>query len=264
MIDKKAKKILFDTYWSKDGWKNKHTTALNDFLYAKEHGVMFDPITISYSECINRIVSVYNQIDKESVVKAFLSSLSSRKIYLRSAIASYHTAACLSKDTYIPRDSGYWRGTHYKSQPKSLFENEDLNVLNFERIKFGGVRIGDLLYTLLDLSLFLKEDIGEPRPLDIQIFKEIINTISLCPPDSGPGVLRNLLKNISLFKSNKYERDNLMEVLACIGVLAPKSYDRNISFWCEWTYSAMWRGKDGYNEIALNEWFGKYIEDTTY
>lgn len=259
MIDKKAKRILFDTYWSKDGWKSVYKTAPDDFLYAKEHGVMFDPITLSYSECIKRIVSIYSQIDRESVVKAFLCSLSSRKIHLRSAIASYHTAACISTDTYIPRDSGYWRGTHYKPQSQSSFENADLNVLNFERIKFGGVRIGDLLYTLLDLSLFQKEDIVEPTPLDIQIFKEIINAISLCPPDSNPGVLRNLLKNISLFKSNKNERDNLMEVLACIGVLAPKSYDRSISSWCEWIYSAMWRGKDSYNEIALKKWFGKYL-----
>ncbi len=259
MIDKKAKRILFDTYWSKDGWKSEYKTDPDDFLYAKEHGVMFDPITISYSECINQIVSIYNRIDRDSVASAFLSSLSSRKIYLRSAIASYHTAECLSTGTYIPRESGHWHGTHYNLQTKSLFENEDLNVLNFERIKFGGVRIGDLLYTLLDLILFQNEDICTPSPLDIQIFNDIIHSISICPPDLRAGGLRSLLKGIPLLKSNKNERDNLIEVLACIGVLAPKSYDRPISHWCEWIYSAMWQGKDGYDQTAINKYFGKYI-----
>lgn len=33
-MDKKAKHILFQTYWSAKGWRDKPVTALDDFLYA--------------------------------------------------------------------------------------------------------------------------------------------------------------------------------------------------------------------------------------
>lgn len=45
-MDKKAKKILFSTYWSSNGWKmeNERYTSPEDFAYAKEKGLMFEPI----------------------------------------------------------------------------------------------------------------------------------------------------------------------------------------------------------------------------
>lgn len=52
---------------------------------------------------------------------------------------------------------------------RESYKNEDLNVLNFERIKWGGLRHGDLLYTLFDLEQFTKEEIPEPVTDDIEI-----------------------------------------------------------------------------------------------
>ena len=72
-MDKKAKKILFDRYWASGGWKpsNEQYTSPEDFAYAKEKGLMFDPITISHNDCIKRIVKLANTISMEKVVKAF-------------------------------------------------------------------------------------------------------------------------------------------------------------------------------------------------
>lgn len=55
-MDKKAKQILFQTYWSAKGWREKPVTAPIDFLYAKEKGMMFDPLTISHDDCVSQIV----------------------------------------------------------------------------------------------------------------------------------------------------------------------------------------------------------------
>ena len=80
-MDKKAKKILFNRYWA-SGWKpqNEIYTSPEDFAYAKEKGLMFDPITISHNDCIKRIVKLANTISIEKVVKAFLCSLSTRRL----------------------------------------------------------------------------------------------------------------------------------------------------------------------------------------
>lgn len=43
-MDKKAKDILFKTYWSSAGWKDDKFTAPDDFAYAKEKGLMFDMV----------------------------------------------------------------------------------------------------------------------------------------------------------------------------------------------------------------------------
>ena len=99
-MDKKAKRILFKTYWSSKGWKDEHVTAPDDFLYAKEKGLMFEPLTISHDDCINQIIEIVNSISSEQVVKAFLSSLSTRRLDWRSGIASYYIAKLITPLIY--------------------------------------------------------------------------------------------------------------------------------------------------------------------
>ena len=96
-MDKKAKKILFQTYWSSKGWKmdEERQTSPEDFAYAKEKGVMFDPITISHDECVKRLVELAKSVSMEQVAKGFLCSLSTRRLDWRSAVSSYETACSL-------------------------------------------------------------------------------------------------------------------------------------------------------------------------
>ena len=37
-MDKKAKDILFKTYWSSKGWKDERVTDPDNYIYAKEKG----------------------------------------------------------------------------------------------------------------------------------------------------------------------------------------------------------------------------------
>ena len=59
-MDKRAKKILFNTYWSKNGWKEntEQYPSSEDFIYAKEKGLMFDPFSISHDDCVKKIVQL--------------------------------------------------------------------------------------------------------------------------------------------------------------------------------------------------------------
>jgi len=54
-MDKRAVKTLFDTFWSPAGWKNDRTQpSAEDFAHAKAHGVMFDPLSTTHDEAIER------------------------------------------------------------------------------------------------------------------------------------------------------------------------------------------------------------------
>ena len=91
-MDKKAKNILFKTYWSSSGWKDVKSTIPSDFAYAKEKGLMFEPLSISHDDCVKKIIEIVNAITLEQVSKAFLSSLSKCRLDWRSGIGSYSIA----------------------------------------------------------------------------------------------------------------------------------------------------------------------------
>lgn len=275
-MDKKAKNILFKTYW-KNGWidEDERQTSPADFAYAKSKGLMFDRLTISHDECLNEIFQILPTITIEKVAKAFLSSLSSRRLDWRSGLASYFIAKQLTKHSYTPALSGtsydedgiinhdddtcrVCRDLKYGIIGDENYKNIDLNVLNFERIKWGGVRHGDLDYTLFDLSQFLSADIPEPKQEDILIFKSILDVIANSEPDDYPGTLANNLA--AVIKSTKDERKILIEILACIDILKPASYNRPVRGKSDWVFVEFWRGEDKYNQAAVNKYFGKYLD----
>ncbi len=274
-MDKKAKKILFNTYWSSNGWKmgEERQITPDDFAYAKEKGLMFDPITISHDECVKRLVKLAGSISKEQVAKGFLCSLSTRRLDWRSAVSSYGIANSIIEHTYTPVETGHFyengvalRATYTCAKCKDLgccvyeeYVNEDLNVLNFERIKWGGVRQGELLYTMFDLEQFAKEEIPEPSVEDITIFGGILQAVKSCKPGDYPSVLRDKLAEVEGLKSNKDERSVILEILACLGVLAPKKYNRPEAGKHDWNYVTQWRGEDGYDEKVVDKYFGKYL-----
>jgi hypothetical protein len=133
-----------------------------DFEYAKGKGVMFNPLTITHDEIVARLHEIHqdNSIERR-VVSAFLHSLSTKKAYLRSALSSWALTSQLPLHTYEER-----RALHANTsscgdcnflslQSDKAYTDVDLNVLNFERVKWGGVRHNNLLYSLMDLDLLL-------------------------------------------------------------------------------------------------------------
>jgi hypothetical protein len=277
-MDKKAKNILFQTYW-KNGWIDSKVRKTNptDFAYAKEKGLMFDPLTILHDDCVKKIIEIVTKITIEDVAKAFLSSLSTRRLDWRSGIASYFIAKLFTPHKYTPAVSGHsyengkivytaytcgiCRDLKYGIIGDEFYENVDLNVLNFERIKWGGVRHGKLIYTFFDLEQFSKEQITEPTKEDIEIFRRILDTVNSCKQGDYPSALRDKIKDVPNLKSSKDERSIILEILACIDVLKPTSYDRPTTLRNDWTYVEFWRGEDKYNEEAVDKYFGKYLNE---
>jgi hypothetical protein len=53
----------------------------------------------------------------------------------------------------------------------------DLNVLNFERYKWGGVRHEDPIYMFFDLEQFAAIAEPSPSPADVQLFRRILSVV---------------------------------------------------------------------------------------
>ncbi len=270
-VDKKAKQILMKTFWSSAGWKDTRTITFagEDFEYAKDKGLMFDPVTMSHDECVLRIVELHKLITKEMVAQAFLHSLSTRKVHLRSALSSWaltHSLLPHPFESNIGRckSSTYaMYGDCYECDKSGIavlesYTNEDINVLNFERMKWGGVRLNHILYCLLDLEQLLAEGTVDVTEEDVTILKHMLTAIKSCQPSDAA---RQLEKNLSnVLPSNKQERDVMMEILSYAGVLRAGSENRPGRGGKNDFFAVVnWRGVDGYSDHAVEHYFGKWL-----
>jgi hypothetical protein len=144
---------------------------------------------------------------------------------------------------------------------------EDLNVLNFERFKWGGARPTDPLYAALDLELFAKERPVRATSADREALAEILNRAGALAARAKPGDLDRAIGDA--IPGNSPERRTLISILAICGVLEPAghpSYRRTFVRAStipeppgsnnDWDYpAAWWRGSDGVSQAGVKEWF---------
>jgi hypothetical protein len=265
MVDKRALKILFATYWSSNGWKRKEeqVTLPEDLLYAKQVGVMFDPIRLSHEGIVRRAIEVRGRIEPQAVADAFLASLSTRRLELRSALGSY--AVLRHFPTHEHRDRS--KQCPICGAYNHPDEHEDLNVLNFERFKWGGVRHEGPVYATFDLERFVSLDPPSPTDADVAIFRRILREIESVPPETTAPQLEKSL--VGILPSNKAEREILVNILGYLGVLAVpdhagfsngfvQSRERHLppQRYVEMGYPACWwKARYGIDEAALRSWF---------
>ncbi|NMM52696.1 hypothetical protein [Paenibacillus aquistagni] len=265
-MDAKAKKILIQTFWSGGGWRVGGPSCSNeDFEYAKSKGLMFDPANRSHDECISTLRELHAQPNlKDKAVRAFLHSLSTRKVHLRSALSSYALTCELLVHTYAERPAeqiGYCACgdcNDKKLMANDQYVNEDLNVLNFERIKWGGVRLNWLIYCLMDLELLNKEDWLEVRSEDIAILQQMIQDIEACSDTDAARQLEKRWKDV--FPSNQHERDRVLEIWGFAGLLqSTNDYRKERGRGSDFVSMCTWRGEDGYCKEKLDLYFGPYL-----
>jgi hypothetical protein len=266
MEDRKALNILLNAYWSSSGWKDGKMSP-EDYLFAKEKGYVFDSsLIMSHDELIHEIKKQLSYITLHSVSNAFLYSLSTRKLEYRSALGSFVIARSLPihrfTESYFNRICGVC----------GEYESVDINrnVLNFERYKWGGVRHLHLEYMLFDLEQFRKLEPVVPSKEDNDIFSGVIRKVMDLNSSSG---IRDLEKSLSkVLKSNKAEREVLLQILCFCGILENPEYSGFSSKYTnfidrpdavahknDWSFpSYLWKAEHRINIQALKEFFPDY------
>ncbi len=230
---------------------------------------MFDSKPISHDEAISRAIKAVSAVTPEQVSSAFLASLTTRRLDLRSALGSYTIGQHLRHHSWTGRVSCNECGEYDSPEPT------DLNILNFKRLKWSGVRHDSPIYIALDLELFAQTEIPSVIKDDVKIFNLVLEKAKSLPQTARA---RDLEKAIGgLFKSNKAEREVLLQILGYAGVLEPKGHpgffenhvppnkrDLPPASRIDWTYPfAWWRGSDGLNQDALSHWFSHELQYAT-
>jgi hypothetical protein len=269
--DKKALQILLDTYWSPKGWKRDKSIYSADFEYARQAGYMFDPVTVTHDDIITGLLTLRNRVSIEQVTDAFLASFSTRRLELRSALGSFSFAAHFPDHRLVEQASGQTPSGPY-CRLCGLYGYsvaEDLNVLSFERWKWGGVRHVDPLYCWFDLTQFEKASLAAPTQEDYSILARIVEIASGLTPNAKPNELEKRISKV--IKSNGSERRVLIQILGYCGVLKPAGRcgflqaftssefrDRPPDHKNDWSYPVIWwQGADGVDRDALNRLFPK-------
>lgn len=261
-LDKRALKILNDMFWSTSGWKPNPSVTAEDFTYAKSHGLMFDPIALSHDEAVEAAVGAVAATTREAVAQAFVSSLGSKRLDLRSAMGSFAVGRHLQVHRMVT--SGESPSCVYCGEYAS---SADPNTLNFERTKWGGVRHPHPHYIALDLQLFAGQEPAVPSKTDFMILGSILEAAKSMSAAARLGDLEKALSK--LLPSNKSERRTLIGILGYAGILIDPSrpdfrqqfvpaVERQQTPWYkdDWPYPVQWwDGSHGVNEAAVAEWF---------
>lgn len=149
MADQKARAILFDMYWSAAGWKTSPRVSPDDFAYAVQAGYMFPPDRVSHDDLTGRIHAARQHVSLAAARDGFLASLTARTLDLRSALGSFAIASHYPIHAFEVSGAQGDFLCHICGVPNED-DNVDLNVLNFERHKWGGVRRLDPRYIAFD------------------------------------------------------------------------------------------------------------------
>jgi hypothetical protein len=215
--DERAVKTLMRTYWSSAGWREDPTTAPDELAHAIEAGVMFqDTPTVAHDEIVSGVLDAVARVSARDVADAFLGSLTSRRLDLRSALGSYVIARHLEPHSFEPGPSHVAPGCAICGLPE-VERDIDWSVQNFERFKWGGVRRDNLDYAWLDLQQFSRADRPRPTPADRAALNRLLDELENAPPTTTAAQMAQ--KPLPSIKSNKAERAVLLDILGVCSVL---------------------------------------------
>ena len=268
--DRRALQILFDTFWSPAGWRSDPLTHVTpeDLRYAIEHGVMFEPVHLTHDGAVAEAIAAHAAVTGRQVAGAFAYSLASRRLDLRSGLGSYAATTHLREHRYVP-----YGGRGPTCEVCGFYDNVDvdLNVLSFERFKWGGVRHLKIDYAAFDLRQFrLWAD--EPDHVELQTLEQLLDRWRSLTPGARAQHAADAARG--LVPSNNSERTTLVGISAIAGVLQPASLPSMILEYVsdsernrvhpggrnDWDYPAFrWRGTDGVNEAAVAAWWGSAV-----
>lgn len=233
---------------------------------------MFDPIALSHDHIVKSLIAVRDGTNTCDVANTFLSTLGSRQLELRSTLGSlgfasnFPSHALRSSPRHrVPSGATFCESceTYEFTPPKS----QDLNILNFERHKWGGVRHTDPLYAWFDLEQFRKFAPQRPTEPDKDFMRRILEIAENLEDEATPIRLEKAITGV--FPSNKYERRVLIEILGICGILQPRKHggffgeftpgferEQTKDSKNDWGYPVLlWRGIDGVNWAAVRAWF---------
>ncbi len=229
-------------------------------------GVWADPIWTTHDEIIARIQNAFSRISKEAVANAFIAGLGQRRADLRTYIAGWAMAKHLPthKAAYLSEDLPCSVCCLERGRDGSETVELDFTHYRLNRCDYGALGLFESV--MVNLEDF-PGDI-EPTDQDRAALASLLDFLRLLPPDSTPSKLAKSIGPIA--GKAGLQRTSTIEILGVIGILEPKNHPSYWRAWTDfvdraepggrndWAYPVvMWKGTDGVNEEAVQDWFGR-------
>ena len=212
-IDRTAARTLAAMFWDAGGWKPKPERPSDEAYEQAQHaGYVFEPVVMDHDTLVSETRRLARATSLRAASDSFVASLSSRWLFLRPAIAAFVIARQLPEHGFEELDEGRCAICDLSNRRQEI----DLDVLNFERHKWGGVRFRDLRFVWFCLDRLQAEGTATPDAADVELLQSILGTVRSLPPGVSLNQAESQLREL---KSNKDERTALLEVLTTIGVL---------------------------------------------
>ena len=274
-MNPKALKTLLNvfSFYTESGFRPGRS---KDFAFAKAEGLMFDNIKMTHDDGITWLLDVREHVSKQKATDLFISSLSNRRLDLRSGLSAFAMAQFFPGHTLDNKDdwSHYCRicGDH----SYDLQQERELNLYNYKRFASGGYE--SMNSSPVALAFYLDQtnrlDHFKPTSADIDIWSGIKDVLLNTSAFKSANELEKSLIKVKSLKSNKEERRTLLETLSLCGIIETPDHKGYFKEYVpqikrerrpsgaspnQWCYPILWwKGKDGVNEEALDYWFGGY------
>ena len=228
---------------------------------------------MTHDERCARATDAVSRVSKGEVASAFIASLGTRDRVGRSALGSLAILQHLAAHSFSA-------SLEFIGRCRVCGENEEERPDGWERgaqrrqaYPFQ-VRHTDIEYASYDLTAFAGEAPRTPSRADVALLHGLVASVRALPPGAGLTELSRCL--IGSLKSNRFERQILLEQWGYCGILCPadqESYrDHFVPFETrerrqpdhyfrrEWEYPVrFWRAADGIDAAALESWFGPWL-----
>ena len=226
--------------------------------------MMFDEGDWTHDDFFARSHTAIHGTSARMVANAFVASLGSRRLELRSALGSYAVFRHAPEHD-LPGAKG--KCSICGIQGDRRLGVQDVNVLNFERYQWGGVRHDEDIYATVDLEWFSRLPPIIPGKPDVEMLRDLLTSLRTIPKKvSAAQVHRHFPKSIP---SSKQERNVLVAILGFSGVLntgihpsylfafVPEDEREDPARASEMSYPACWWDSTmGLDDEAIDHWFG--------
>ena len=215
-MDKRAERILAGTFWESGGWRRVPQWPTSaDSSYAERAGYMFaSTVGRDHDELVAATRALATRLSLDEASSSFVASLSTRHRFLRSFLPSMVVARRLPDHVYQPDLAS--RGPCVVCGSAQSRREDDLNVLSFERHRWGGVRHLDLAYLWFTLDRFEAEGGADPDTVDFEMFTTMVENLRALDPSTTLTKAEAALRHLP---SSKDERLTILEQLSIVGVL---------------------------------------------
>lgn len=252
----------------KTKYAEENCISAEDRRFLLEKGLGFDFVSMTHDRALDRCFSFYKNIDKNNIVAAFLSSLSSARLDYRSGLSAFAIMQTMPVHSFSPNQASFCKICSATQEEQHF----DLTALNRIRFFDGSLSVYKTPY---EISFFLEQhsrlESVQPNEDDFLIFNKIIKIVAEAEQSEKLTSIVKKIRTIDKFKITTDQCRYLLETLGFCGIIETKEHKGYLTHFTNpglapskshssnWAYPVgFWTGGDGINHEALKFWFGEY------